>query len=78
MVKAMDTALILHADHELNASTFAARVTAATMTDIYSAMTSAIAALKGPLHGGASRGDEDAGRDRQAGTGGGLGCAPLG
>lgn len=54
MVKAMDTALILHADHELNASTFAARVTAATMTDIYSAVTSAIAALKGPLHGGAN------------------------
>lgn len=54
MVKAMDTALILHADHELNASTFAARVTAATMSDIYSAMTSAIAALKGPLHGGAN------------------------
>ena len=54
MVKAMDTALILHADHELNASTFAARVTAATMTDLYSAMTSAIAALKGPLHGGAN------------------------
>ena len=54
MVKAMDTALILHADHELNASTFAARVTAATLTDIYSAMTSAIAALKGPLHGGAN------------------------
>jgi citrate synthase len=54
MVKAMDTSLILHADHELNASTFTARVTAATMTDIYSAMTSAIAALKGPLHGGAN------------------------
>lgn len=54
MVKAMDTSLILHADHELNASTFAARVTAATMTDIYSAVTSAIAALKGPLHGGAN------------------------
>jgi citrate synthase len=54
LVKAMDTALILHADHELNASTFAARVTAATMTDIYSAVTSAIAALKGPLHGGAN------------------------
>jgi len=54
IVKAMDTALILHADHELNASTFAARVTAATMTDIYSAVTSAIAALKGPLHGGAN------------------------
>ncbi len=54
IVKAMDTALILHADHELNASTFTARVTAATMTDIYSAVTSAIAALKGPLHGGAN------------------------
>ena len=54
IVKAMDTSLILHADHELNASTFAARVTAATMTDIYSAVTSAIAALKGPLHGGAN------------------------
>lgn len=54
MVKAMDTALILHADHELNASTFAARVVAATMTDIYSCITSAIAALKGPLHGGAN------------------------
>ncbi len=54
MVKAMDTALILHADHELNASTFTARVTSATLTDIYSAMTSAIAALKGPLHGGAN------------------------
>lgn len=54
IVKAMDTSLILHADHELNASTFTARVTAATLTDIYSAMTSAIAALKGPLHGGAN------------------------
>lgn len=53
-VHAMDVALILHADHELNASTFAARVTAATMADIYSAMTSAIGALKGPLHGGAN------------------------
>jgi citrate synthase len=47
-------ALILHADHELNASTFAARVTAATLSDIYSAVTSAIGALKGPLHGGAN------------------------
>ena len=47
-------ALILHADHELNASTFAARVTAATMADIYSSVTSAIGALKGPLHGGAN------------------------
>ncbi len=49
-----DVALILHADHELNASTFAARVTAATLSDIYSAVTSAIGALKGPLHGGAN------------------------
>jgi len=52
--RALDVALILHADHELNASTFAARVTAATMSDIYSAMTSAIGTLKGPLHGGAN------------------------
>ncbi len=49
-----DIALILHADHELNASTFAARVTAATLSDIHSAVTSAIGALKGPLHGGAN------------------------
>ncbi len=49
-----DTALVLHADHELNASTFAARVTAATLTDLYSAITSAIGTLKGPLHGGAN------------------------
>ena len=54
MVKVFDVALILHADHELNASTFAARVTAATMADMYSAVTSAIGALKGPLHGGAN------------------------
>ena len=54
MVRAMDSALILHADHELNASTFTARVVAATLTDIYSCITSAIAALKGPLHGGAN------------------------
>lgn len=53
-VRALDVALILHADHELNASTFAARVTAATMADIYSAVTSAIGTLKGPLHGGAN------------------------
>jgi citrate synthase len=52
--KAFDAALILHADHELNASTFAARVTAATMSDIYSSVTSAIGTLKGPLHGGAN------------------------
>lgn len=54
MRKVFDIALILHADHELNASTFAARVTAATLSDIYSAATSAIGALKGPLHGGAN------------------------
>ena len=54
MTRALDVALILHADHELNASTFAARVTAATLSDIYSAVTSAIGALKGPLHGGAN------------------------
>src|SRR5437868_4628505 len=52
--RALDVALILHADHELNASTFAARVTAATLSDIHSAITSAIGALKGPLHGGAN------------------------
>jgi citrate synthase len=44
----------LHADHELNASTFSARVTAGTLSDIYSAITSAIGTLKGPLHGGAN------------------------
>src|SRR2546427_9220178 len=55
MTKALDIALILHADHELNASTFAGRVTAATLSDIYSAVTSAIGALKGPLHGGANQ-----------------------
>ncbi len=54
MERVFDVALILHADHELNASTFAARVTAATLSDIYSAITSAIGALKGPLHGGAN------------------------
>jgi citrate synthase len=54
--KAMDTALILHADHELNASTFAARVTVATLSDIYSGAVSGIGALKGPLHGGANVG----------------------
>ncbi|MBD1372784.1 citrate synthase [Hazenella sp. IB182357] len=52
--KALDKALILHADHELNASTFAARVTTGTLSDVYSAVTSAIGALKGPLHGGAN------------------------
>ncbi|MGB6801849.1 MAG: citrate/2-methylcitrate synthase, partial [Candidatus Sulfotelmatobacter sp.] len=52
--RALDIALILHADHELNASTFAARITAATLSDMHSAITSAIGALKGPLHGGAN------------------------
>ena len=52
--RALDIALILHADHELNASTFAARVTAATLSDMHSAITSALGALKGPLHGGAN------------------------
>lgn len=51
----MDVALILHADHELNASTFAARVAAATLTDMHSAIVAAIGALKGPLHGGANQ-----------------------
>jgi len=52
--RALDIALILHADHELNASTFAARVIAATLADIHSAITGAIGALSGPLHGGAN------------------------
>jgi citrate synthase len=52
--KTFDIALILHADHELNASTFAARVIAATLSDLHSAITGAIGALKGPLHGGAN------------------------
>ena len=52
--RALDIALILHADHELNASTFAARVTAATLSDVYSAVVSGVGALKGPLHGGAN------------------------
>jgi len=52
--RTLDTALILHADHEFNASTFAARVIAATLSDIHSAITGAIGALKGPLHGGAN------------------------
>lgn len=53
-VEAMNLALILHADHELNASTFSARVTVATLSDIYSGVTAAIGTLKGPLHGGAN------------------------
>ncbi|OFW76552.1 MAG: citrate synthase [Alicyclobacillus sp. RIFOXYA1_FULL_53_8] len=52
--KAFNIALILHADHELNASTFSARVTAGTLSDMYSAIVSAIGTLKGPLHGGAN------------------------
>lgn len=52
--KTFDVALILHADHEFNASTFAARVTAATLSDLHSAIVSGIGALKGPLHGGAN------------------------
>jgi len=53
-IRALDIALVLHADHELNASTFAGRVAAATLTDIYSAVVAAIGTLKGPLHGGAN------------------------
>ena len=52
--KTFDVALILHADHEFNASTFAARVTAATLSDVHSGVVSGIGALKGPLHGGAN------------------------
>ena len=70
--RAFDVALTLHADHELNASTFAARVTAATLSDIYSAIVAGVGALKGPLHGGANADvmrmlieiGEDAGDDR--------------
>lgn len=54
MVKVFDTCLILHADHELNCSAFSARVTASSLSDMYSAVTSAIGTLKGPLHGGAN------------------------
>jgi len=54
-VKVFDICLTLHAEHELNASTFAARVTAATLNDMYSSVTSAIGALKGSLHGGANK-----------------------
>jgi len=52
----LDVALILHADHGMNASTFSARVTVATLSDMYSAITAAIGTLKGPLHGGANEG----------------------
>jgi citrate synthase len=54
--KTLDIAYILHADHGMNASTFSARVTIATLSDVYSAITSAIGTLKGPLHGGANEG----------------------
>ncbi|PLR98116.1 citrate synthase [Bacillus sp. T33-2] len=53
-VEAINKALVLHADHELNASTFTARVCVATLSDVYSGVTAAIGALKGPLHGGAN------------------------
>lgn len=53
-IEAIDKALVLHADHELNASTFTARVCVATLSDMYSGITAAIGALKGPLHGGAN------------------------
>jgi 2-methylcitrate synthase len=55
VVRVMDAALVLHAEHGMNASTFAARVTAATLADMHSAITAAVAALKGPLHGGANQ-----------------------
>ena len=54
VTRALDVALILHADHELNASTFAARVAAATLADLHSTIVAGIATLKGPLHGGAA------------------------
>ncbi|WP_367871258.1 citrate/2-methylcitrate synthase [Luteolibacter sp. Populi] len=54
--RTLDVAYILHADHGMNASTFAARVTIATLSDVYSAITSAVGTLKGPLHGGANEG----------------------
>ena len=56
MENTMDLCYVLHADHGMNASTFAARVTIATLSDMYSAITSAIGTLKGPLHGGANEG----------------------
>lgn len=55
-VKTLDVAYTIHADHGMNASTFSARVTVATLSDFYSAMTSAVGTLKGPLHGGANEG----------------------
>jgi citrate synthase len=56
MASTMDMCYVLHADHGMNASTFSARVTIATLSDMYSAITSAIGTLKGPLHGGANEG----------------------
>jgi citrate synthase len=56
MVSTMDMCYVLHADHGMNASTFSARVTIATLSDMYSAITTAIGTLKGPLHGGANEG----------------------
>lgn len=50
----MDVSLILYAEHDFNASTFAARVTVSTLSDIYSGVTTAIGTLRGPLHGGAN------------------------
>src|SRR6185436_9768532 len=55
LTRVMDAALVLHAEHGMNASTFAARVTAATLADVHAAITSAVSALKGPLHGGANQ-----------------------
>jgi citrate synthase len=55
LTRVMDAALVLHAEHGMNASTFAARVTAATLADLHAAVTAALAALKGPLHGGANQ-----------------------
>ena len=55
LCRVMDAALVLHAEHGMNASTFAARVTAATLADTHAAITAAVAALKGPLHGGANQ-----------------------
>src|SRR6266498_2280941 len=55
-IKTLDMCYVLHADHGMNASTFSARVTIATLSDMYSAITSAIGTLKGPLHGGANEG----------------------
>ena len=74
LTRVLDAALVLHAEHGMNASTFAARVTAATVADMHAAITGAVAALKGPLHGGANQdvmellldcGDADARREER-------------